>query len=74
MSSLKVDAYTGTSHVEGEGIDHGESHHQLATKNTPPSENLELERAAFEGRKIDLRTVLAAIVSAFSNVYADSKT
>lgn len=74
MSSLKEDAYTAASHVEGEGIDHGESHHQLTTKDMPPSQSLELERAAFEGRKIDLRTVLGAIVSAVFNVYAGSNT
>ncbi|EXJ73462.1 uncharacterized protein A1O5_03223 [Cladophialophora psammophila CBS 110553] len=66
MSTLKEYVQAEGNHIETASVDHDQARHELATPIKPQNQNIALQRAAFEGRKIDVRTALGAIALAFT--------
>ncbi|OQV08768.1 hypothetical protein CLAIMM_12991 [Cladophialophora immunda] len=66
MSNPKEDVQAEGNHVEIVSTDHDSAYHKPIAPTQSQNQSLELYRAAFEGRKIDLRTALGAIALAFT--------
>lgn len=73
MSSPKEGAHADGSHVETVSIHEKRIPSRDGMPTIPPGQNTALDVAAFELRKIDLRTILGAVVSVVDHVSFVSK-